>query len=153
MIPGYASLRQFSQAREALLKSECGGAWRSYVLRSHWRMLLPISRAHQTRTAAQLVAALRQNESPIIHLVLFPQLTINHGMVLFEALETGDAIRFQAYDPNDPEKPTLVSFDLATQTFCLPANRYWAGGKLDVIEIYRGWLLRTRRFFALNLNL
>jgi hypothetical protein len=104
-------------------------------------MLLPISRAHQTRTAAQLVAAIRRNESPIIHLVLFPQLTINHGLVLFDATETGDAIRFQAYDPNDPETPTLLSFDCAAQTFFLPANRYWAGGKLDVIEIYRSWLL------------
>jgi hypothetical protein len=141
VIPGYASLRQFSQAREAMLKSECGGAWRSYVLRSHWRMLLPISRAHQARTAAQLVAGIRQNESPIIHLVLFPQLTINHGMVLFEAIETGEAIRFQAYDPNDPEKPSLLLFDCAAQTFFLPANRYWAGGTLDVIEIFRGWLL------------
>jgi hypothetical protein len=141
VIPGYASLREFSQAREALLKSECGGAWRSYVLRSHWRMLFPISRAHQTRTAAQLLAAIRRNESPIIHLVLFPKLTINHGMVLFDAIETGNEIRFQAYDPNDPERPTVLSFDRATQTFFLPANRYWAGGRLNVIEIYRGWLL------------
>jgi len=140
-IPGYASLRQFSQAREALLKSECGGAWRSYVLRSHWRMLFPIARAHQTRTAAQLAAAIRRHESPIIHLVLFPKLTINHGMVLFDTAETKDEIRFQAYDPNDPEKPTLLSFERATQTFFLPANRYWAGGKLDVIEIYRGWFM------------
>jgi hypothetical protein len=84
---------------------------------------------------------IRRNEPPIIHLVLFPQLTINHGMVLFDAIETGDAIRFQAYDPNDSAKPTLLSFDCAAQTFFLPANRYWAGGKLDVIEIYRGWLL------------
>ena len=141
VIPGYASLRQFSRAREALLKSECGGAWRSYVLRSHWRMIFPISRAHQARTAGRLVAAIRQNESPIIHLVLFPKLTINHGLVLFDAIETGDEIRCPAYDPNDPEEPTLLSFDRATRTFFLPANRYWAGGKLDVIEIYRGWFL------------
>lgn len=141
VIPGYASLRQFSQARKALLKSECGGAWRSYVLRSHWRMLFPISRAHQARTAAQLVAAIRRNESPIIHLVLFPKLTINHGMVLFEAVESPDEIRFQAYDPNDPEKPTVLSFDRATRTFFLPANCYWAGGKLDVIQIFLSWFL------------
>ena len=36
------------------MKVECGGAWRSYVLRSHWRMVLPLSRAHQERTAARL---------------------------------------------------------------------------------------------------
>ena len=141
VVPGFGSLREFSRAKEALLKSGCGGAWRSYVLRSHWRMLLPISRAHQTRTAAQLLAALRRNDAPIIHLVLFPKLTINHGMVLFDAGEHAGEILFHAYDPNDPEKPTSLSFNRAAQTFFLPANRYWAGGKLDVIEIYRGWLM------------
>src|SRR5262249_7317658 len=42
LFPGYACLRGFSAAHEALLKAECGGAWRSYVLRSHWRMICPI---------------------------------------------------------------------------------------------------------------
>ena len=141
LIPGYGGLRQFSRAHESLLKSECGGAWRSYVLRSHWRMVFPIPRRHQARTAAQLVAAIRRGGSPIIHLVRFPQLTINHGMVVFDAVEMPDGARFQAYDPNDPEKPTLVSFDRAARTFRLPPNRYWAGGRVDVIEIYRGWFL------------
>lgn len=141
IIPGYAGLRQFSQAHEQLLKSECGGAWRSYVLRSHWRMVFPISRCHQARTVARLAEAIQRNVSPIIHLVRFPRLTINHGMVLFVASESSDSVRFQAYDPNDPEKPTQLSFDRVAQTFLLPANRYWAGGRVNVIEIYCGWLL------------
>jgi hypothetical protein len=141
IIPGYASLRQFSQAHALLLKSECGGAWRSYVLRSHWRMVFPISRRHQARTAAQLVEAIQRGVSPIIHLVRFPKLTINHGMVLFDAAESSNGVRFQAYDPNDPEKPTQLSFDRVAQTFLLPANRYWAGGFVNVIGIYRNWFL------------
>lgn len=136
---GYANLREFSRAHDALLKAECGGAWRSYVLRSHWRMIFPISRAHQARTATSLLAEIRRGGSPIIHLVLFPKLTINHGMVLFEAIELPRGVMFQAYDPNDPAKPSEVTFDAATKTFSLPANRYWIGGKLDVIEIYRSW--------------
>ncbi len=141
LFPGYDSLRQFSRAREPLLKSECGGAWRSYVLRSHWRMVFPISRRHQARTAAQLTASLDRHGSPIVHLVQFPKLSINHGMVLFEAAEGRDGTEFHAYDPNDPEKPALLCFDRATQSFSLPANRYWAGGPLNVIEIYRSWFL------------
>ena len=141
IFPGYGGLRDFSRAKEALLKSECGGAWQSYVLRSHWRMVFPISRAHQERTASSLLAEIRNERSPIIHLVLFPKLTINHGMVLFDASEDADGVCFQAYDPNLPEKPTHVAFDPSTRTFSLPANRYWAGGPLEVIEIYRGWLM------------
>ena len=141
VFPGYANLREFSTARERLLKAECGGAWRSYVLRSHWRMIFPISRAHQELTAARLLPALRRNFSPIIHLVRFPSLTINHGMILFDAAETATGVVFSAYDPNDPARPARLTFDRATKTFSLPQNRYWAGGELNVIEIYRGWFL------------
>jgi len=140
-IPGYAGLRDFSAAWEALLKREGGGAWRSYVLRSHWRMVLPISRAHQARTARQLVEALQRREAPAIHLVRFPRLDMNHGMILFDAVEDKREIGFRTYDPNDPEKPSGLTYDRARRTFFLPANLYWAGGSLNIIEIFRSWWL------------
>ncbi len=140
-IPGYADLRQFSRAREPLLKAECGGAWRSYVLRSHWRMVFPISRLHQGRTAASLFAALKQNVPPIVHLVKFPALTINHSMMVFAVAKTSEGMEFQAYDPNNTAQPVRLSFDHKTKTFSLPPNRYWAGGAVDIIEIYRNWLM------------
>lgn len=139
LFPGHAGLRDFSRAKEALLKATCGGAWQSYVLRSHWRMVFPISRAHQARTAESLLGEIHRGTAPIIHLVRFPKLTINHGMILFDASETKAGVTFQAYDPNQPAGPTEVLFDRATNTFSLPANSYWAGGRLDVIEIYCGW--------------
>jgi len=43
-IPGYDCLRSFSREHEPLLKAECGSAWESYVVRSHWRMVFPIWR-------------------------------------------------------------------------------------------------------------
>lgn len=141
IIPGYPSLRAFSGPWEKLLKTECGGAWRSYVLRSHWRMIFPISRRHQERTADSLVRALAQTRSPMIHLVRFPALTINHGMILFAAADTKTGVEFSAYDPNHPAQPVIVAFDQARKTFSLPANRYWAGGDLNVIEICRNWLI------------
>jgi hypothetical protein len=141
VIPGYASLHEFSRAHEPLFKFECGGAWRSYFLRSHWRMIFPITRAHQTRTAEQLFAALKQDIAPIIHLVNFPSLSINHGMVVFDGVETGGGFEFKAYDPNDPKQPSHLTFDRAAQTFFLPGNLYWVGGSLNVIEIYRRWYL------------
>lgn len=139
LFPGYACLREFSRVQEDLLKAECGGAWRSYVLRSHWRMVFPISRTHQKRTAASLLHEIQWGGSPIVHLVRFPQLTINHGMVLFDAKPADHGTVFLAYDPNDPARPSEITFDSATQTFSLPSNRYWIGGMLNVIEIYRNW--------------
>jgi hypothetical protein len=88
-----------------------------------------------------LDAALKQNVPPIIHLVKFPSLTINHSMILFAAAETSEGLAFQAYDPNHPAQPVRLSFDRRTSVFSLPPNRYWAGGELDIIEIYRNWLM------------
>jgi hypothetical protein len=149
VIPGWPGLRAFSADREAVLKAGCGGAWRSYVLRSHWRMVLPISRRHQVRQAEGLVTALRRGGLPIVHLVRFPQLTINHALLLFaveagkdgapSAAACGEGPRFRAYDPNQPAAPVTLGFDPRARAFRLPANPYWFGGRVDVIHILRHW--------------
>jgi hypothetical protein len=139
VIPGYDGLRAFSREHAPVLKAECGGAWQSYALRSHWRMVFPISRAHQARMAGHLLKVFPDRIAPIVHIVRFPQLTMNHGIVLCDFDETDTAIRFAAYDPNIPERPSELTYDRASRTFFLPANHYWAGGRVDVIEVYRGW--------------
>lgn len=138
--PGYHGLRDFSGQHERLLKACCGGAWQSYVLRSHWRMVFPISRRHQKQTAARLVESIRIGAAPIVHLVRFPQLTINHGVILFSVSESPDRLDFAAYDPNVPDRPSSLAYDARTASFSMPRNAYWSGGPLDVIEIYRGWM-------------
>jgi hypothetical protein len=138
-IPGFAGLREFSRAHEKLVKAECGGAWRSYFLRSHWRMITPFSRVHQARTARSLAALLQRNRLPILHLVKFPSLTINHCIVLFDATETAGGWEFESYDPNNAESAEQLSFDRATRTFFLAPNACWPGGALNVSHICRSW--------------
>ncbi len=140
VIPGYANLREFSKAREPLLKAECGGAWHSYFQRGHWRMIFPFSRKSQKQTAEELLADLQESRPPIVHLVRFPQLTINHAVLVFDAKEQEDRIGFSVYDPNDPDKPKELTFDRAQERFVFPASNYWPGGRLDVYEIYRSFL-------------
>ncbi len=138
VIPGYADLRAFSEGQAALLKAECGGAWQSYLQRGHWRMIMPLSRGHQERMAHQLLSSLKQNRPPVIHVVRFPQLSINHAVLLFAAQENDREITFSTYDPNEPTKPNTLTFDRASRTFVFPRNLYFAGGRVDVYEIYRG---------------
>ena len=140
VVPGYEGLRAFSLAHEPLLKTHCGGAWQSYFLRSHWRIVLPMTRAHQAKMAQQLVDSFAPRLAPIAHLVRFPQLTINHGIVLTDHAETPAGIRFSAYDPNVPAQPAELFFDREQRTFHFPRNHYWPGGRVDVIEAYRGGL-------------
>jgi hypothetical protein len=141
VIPGFAGLREMSVAREALLKSACGGAWRSYVQRSHWHIVVPVSRRHQHRTARELLEAVRHEGAPIVHLLRFPSLAINHAMIIFDGARTADGAEFVAYDPNQPERPARLVYDHGRRTFSLPANRYWPGGDLNLFEIFRRWYL------------
>lgn len=141
VIPGFDGLRSFSAALEPVLKAECGGAWRSYVLRSHWRMIFPISRRNQALTAERLQRTLATDGTAVVHLVRFPSLTINHGVILFGSRTVDGGVEFDVYDPNDPRKPTRLTYHTATRTFSFPANLYWSGRELNVIEIYRNWFI------------
>lgn len=139
VIPGYANLRDFSAAHGELLKNECGGAWQSYFQRGHWRMIFPFSRNNQERMVERLISDLQQNRPPVVHVVRFPQLTINHSVLLFGEKETNREILFSVYDPNKPDSPKTLTFDRATRTFNFPGNDYWPGGRVDIYEVYRSW--------------
>src|SRR4051794_9837842 len=110
VIPGYSNLYTFSKAWAPVLKEECGGAWRSYFQRGHWRMIWPFTRREQEKMAGQLAADIRGNRPPVVHVVRFPQLKINHAIVLFAVKEDEKEIRFATYDPNVPEKPTELTY-------------------------------------------
>jgi hypothetical protein len=140
VIPGYGGLRSFSEAQEPLLKAECGGAWQSYFVRSHWRMVFPVPPWHQERTARRLARVIAAGTPPIVHIFRFPRVTINHGIVLYDFAETPSALRFSAYDPNVPARPAELTYDREKRSFFLPRNHYWAGGRIQVVHVYRGWL-------------
>jgi hypothetical protein len=136
VFPGYADLHSFSRDHEALLQAECGGAWRCYFQRGNWRMIFPFSRHQQEQVAEELQEGLQRNGVAVVHLVRFPQLSINHAVLMFDAQSTPNAILFDTYDPNEPEKSTIITFDRNTRTFTLPPNAYFQGGRVDVYPIY-----------------
>jgi len=140
VIPGYDCLRAFSEARTTLLQAELGGRWQSYFVRSHWRMVAPMTRRQQEEMAAQLTEAVCLRPAPVVHLYRFPQLTINHGIILFAVTPTERDIQFDAYDPNIPDRPVKLFYDRAARTFNFPCAKYWPGGALNVFEKYIGGL-------------
>jgi hypothetical protein len=138
VLPGYEDLHSFSAAKGELLKRECGGAWRSYLQRGNWRMVLPFTRGQQERMAQRLAEKLPAGPT-VVHVFRFPQLTINHALVLYGVREEAGALRFTAYDPNLPETPVEVAFDRGNRAFSLPPSFYFAGGRVNLYEIYTGW--------------
>lgn len=138
-IPGYPDLYTFSARWEILLKQEGGGAWQSYLQRGNWRMVFPFSRDHQAATAAELSEALHHRQPPIVHVVRFPSRWIDHAVLIYDATEVPEGVRFSVYDPNAPKAATALIFDKVSRTFSLPRNEYFFGGRVDVYQVYRGW--------------
>ena len=136
VFPGYPDLRSFSRAHERLLKAECGGAWQCYVQRGNWRMIFPFSRHQQEHVAEQVQQELQTKGVTVVHLVRFPQLSINHAVLIFRANVSPQTIEFVTYDPNTPERPTVITYHKNTRTFSLPPNTYFPGGRVDVYPIY-----------------
>jgi hypothetical protein len=136
IFPGYPDLRSFSKEHEKLLQSECGGAWRCYFQRGNWRMIFPFSREEQAHVAEQLQQELEQRGAKVVHVVRFPQLTINHAVLLVAAKPNPNGIEFLTYDPNEPDAPVTLSYWRDTKTFYLPPNAYFPGGRVDIYPIY-----------------
>ena len=136
VVPGYGDLRSFSGDWEWLLKEQCGGAWQSYAQRGHWRMIFPFTRGQQRRMADALVERLKTRPQ-IAHVVRFPQLTINHALLVYEVRVTGTNRVFLAYDPNDVDKPTELIFD--GDWFRMGRNGYFRGGRVNAYAVYEGW--------------
>jgi hypothetical protein len=136
VIPGYDGLRSFSQAHENILKANCGAAWESYFLRSHWRMIFKVYGRFQEKMAEKLKRSLQYRGVSIVHLFRFPRITINHGIVLYDFTETDDKISFTAYDPNLPEHPVELLYEKKLRAFTFAPNIYWGGGVLSVMEIF-----------------
>lgn len=140
VIPGYESLRSFSSDHEPLLKDAIGGRLQSHLQRGNWRMIFPFPPLHQKRVSDQLVEAISQGRLPIVRLVRFPKITINHSLMIFDAEESPREIRFATYDPNNVEYPLSLVYDRAERRFRLPRTDYFAGGPVNVYEIYNSLL-------------
>jgi hypothetical protein len=139
-IPGFSDLRELSAYHEPLLKQQTSGPWRSYVQRGNWRMLFPFTAGQQRRTAASMVEALTRGHPPIVHVMNFPRIDINHALLVYRAEVAAGVVHFDSYDPNQPGRSLTLRFDRERAGFFLPPTPYFPGGPVKVYEIYDGLL-------------
>ena len=103
-------------------------------------MIFPFPAIHQRRLAAQLLTSLARGWPPIVHVLRYPELTINHLVVVFDAEETPAEIRFRTYDPNDATRAVTLTYDRATRAFSFARTPYFPGGPVKAYEVYDGML-------------
>jgi hypothetical protein len=140
VIPGYADLRRFSADHERLLQANISGAWTSQLQRGNWRMIFPFSARHQAETADRLRAELARGWPPVVHVVRFPSISLNHIVLVYDVEETPAELRFVAYDPNEAAVPIVLTYDRVTRRFSYPQTPYFPGGPVRAYEIYDGLL-------------
>ena len=140
IVPGFADLHAFSAAHEALFKAAMPSASQSYLQRGNWRMIFPFTTEQQRGEADRLLRAVRAGETPILHIIEFPALYLNHLILLYDAEEDPQAIRFRAWDPNDFTASIVVTWDRGAKRFVYPRLAYYAGGPVRAYEVYDGWL-------------
>lgn len=138
VVPGYAGLRALSTARAGLVRDALGGTWRSYFQRGNWRMIFPFPPGQQRAEATRIVDALRRGETPILHVLRFPELTLNHMVLVYAVTETPEELRFETYDPNDASAPIVVRWDRGARTFVYPRTIYFGGGPVKAYAIWDG---------------
>ncbi len=118
VIPGYASLYEFSRDEEAAVKEGLGRRFWTVVHWTNWRVVFPMPGWHQERVARETLAELQAGR-PVQFLVTnLPAWELNHTVVAYDyrVAERGD-VEFVVYDPNDPYRPGLIVFDRAERHF------------------------------------
>lgn len=141
VIPGYASLREFSAAEEAAVKRGLGGRFLTLVHPTNWRVTFPVSRAHQEGVAVEIVDDLDQGQLVQLLVTNWPTPELNHTVVAFAYRPTEMGLELTVWDPNDPAVPGLITFERAARRFVATHVYDTQPGPIRVFRMYYSWLL------------
>ena len=141
VIPGYASLRGFSAAQEEAVKRGLGGRFWTLVHPTNWRVTLPVTSGHQETVASEIVADLDQGRLVQLLVTNWPTPELNHTVVAFAYRWTDTALELTVWDPNDPTKPGLITFERPARQFVATRVYDTRPGAIRVFRMYYSWLL------------
>ncbi|HXJ82617.1 MAG TPA: hypothetical protein VMS64_28510 [Candidatus Methylomirabilis sp.] len=118
VIPGYASLYEFSAAQEPAVKAGLEGRFWTWIHWTNWRVVFPFTGAHQERVASQTLSELQAGRLVQFLVTNFPVWELNHTVVVYD-YRIGDnrSVEFVVYDPNDPHAPGVITFDRTERRF------------------------------------
>lgn len=137
-IPGYASLRALSDAHPEVVQAALAGPWQSYLQRGNWRMIFPFPPASQRRAAERMRRRIDAGRPVVVHVVRYPELTLNHLVLAYAVDATPTEWRFHVYDPNDADEPIHLTWRRGAETFVFPHTPYFPGGPVRAYEAYDG---------------
>jgi hypothetical protein len=118
VIPGYASLYEFSAAQEAAVKAGLGGFVWTFIQWTNRRVVFPVTGEQQERVARETLAELDAGRMVQLLVTNLPKVELNHTVIAYDyRIYEGRFLEFIVYDPNEPEEPGWVAFDRAERSF------------------------------------
>lgn len=141
VIPGYASLREFSRAEESAVKEGLGPRFWTLVHWTNWRVTFPVTRGHQEALAAEIVSELRQGRLVQLLVTNLPKVELNHTVVAYAYRPAGRGVELTVWDPNDPDQPGVISFEDGARRFRATRLHDTEPGTIRVYRMYYSPLL------------
>ena len=142
VFPGYPNLRAMSTRRGRVLQDNIGIGWPTYLRFGNIRIFYEHSWQHQERTHAALDATLARGELFVAYLSTFPNLSINHAVLVYARKPASSAAsaraieRYVVYDPNHPEAPRELTWSPTERAFAFQKDWDFVGGLVRVYQVY-----------------
>lgn len=137
VFPG-ACLHDLSEHDPLVFQENIGKPWTTYTRVGNWRILLPLSIAHQRSIHHKLLASVQSGTPLPLWLVNFPKLDINHAVVAYQVANMSEnSTDFLVYDPNYSGAPRELKYMHATDCFHYCSTFYFTGGPAKVRILYR----------------
>lgn len=138
VFPGYADLRQMSEARGLILQENAGKGWPTYWRPGNYRMIFEPGISYQEETHKNLNAALGRGDLFVGYLTTFPNFSINHAVLVYTRKpgSSSGIDRYLVYDSNHPDKPRELWWSEREHTFGYEKDWDFVGGHIRVYQIY-----------------
>jgi hypothetical protein len=137
VFPGYANLREISEARAQVFQNNIGSGFVTYFRPSIIRMVFLQSSGYQEKTHAKLDVALSRGDVFVAYLSTYPKMSINHSVLIYGRKKSGDELeRYFVYDPNHAEAPRELTWSAPDRAFAYQKDIDFIGGFVRVYQTY-----------------
>jgi hypothetical protein len=143
VFPGYANLREMSEARGRVLQDNIGLGWPTYARIGNFRMFFLHSEKYQERTHANLNVAMDRGDFFIAYLSSYPHFTINHSVLVYArkpSRSNSEIEHYLVYDPNHPDAPRVLRWSPSMRVFNYQKDEEFVGGFTRAYQVYGKWL-------------
>ncbi len=144
VFPGYANLRQLSEAHARVLQENLGLGWPTYTRLGNYRMFFKQNdRGYQDKMHAVLDRTLEQGGFFVAYLSDYPHFRINHSILIYGrrlSRPGTDVEHYITYDPNHPDGPRELKWSNSLHVFNFQKDQEFPGGFTKVYQVYGKWL-------------